>query len=209
MRRELPSGLGYARADDAFFATLGLPIVGGRNFASSDSAGAPRVAIVSESLGRFIAGSGSPTGRSFPGPWLGPTPPADLLIVGVVPDLITEVDDTEPLMVYQPLTQLPPRTGSSIFLRAARDPDDAIRQLTTTAKALEPRLSLQNVMTLDEQIGARGVAARSDAVASGGMTAVTPRAPRRGCARRSDPCRRNGVSQGRRREARERPCSDG
>src|SRR5690606_22161834 len=78
--------------------------------------------------------------------------PADLVVIGVVPDLITEVDDTEPLMVYQPLAQLPPSTGSLIFLRAARDPDDAIREATTTTRALEPRLNLQNVMTLDDQI---------------------------------------------------------
>lgn len=155
MRRELPSGLGYASADDAFFATLGLPIVSGRSFAGSDTAGTQQVAVVSESLGRFIAGGGSPIGRSFPGLRRGPAPPADLLIVGVAPDLITEVDDTEPLMVYQPLAQLPLRASAWIFLRAARDPDDAIREVMTAARALEPRLSLQNVMTLDEQIVAQ------------------------------------------------------
>lgn len=150
--RDLPSHLGYAAADEDFFATLGMPIVSGRNFARSDTASSPQVAIVSESLGRLIADGGSPIGRSFPGLRRGLDPPADLVVIGVVPDLITEVDETEPLMVYQPLAQLPSSASSSLFLRAARDPDDAIREAMTTARALEPRLSLQNVTTLDDRI---------------------------------------------------------
>src|SRR5690606_1055431 len=116
-------------------------------------AGSPQVAVVSESLGRFIADGGDPIGRRFSGMRSGPELPAELLVIGVVPDLITEIDATEPLIVYQPLVQRPTGTSTTIFLRAARDPGDAMREAAATARALDSRVRLQDVVTLDDVIG--------------------------------------------------------
>jgi len=151
--RELPADLAYAAGDEEFFSTVGLPIVRGRGFARSDTAGSPQVAVVSESLGRFIADGGDPIGRRFSGMRSGPELPAELLVIGVVPDLITEIDATEPLIVYQPLVQRPTGTSTTIFLRAARDPGDAMREAAATARALDSRVRLQDVVTLDDVIG--------------------------------------------------------
>src|SRR5690606_8264709 len=41
---------------------------------------------------------------------------------------------------------------SSIFLRAAGDPRDAMREAMAATRALDPRVSLQNMITLDEEI---------------------------------------------------------
>jgi putative ABC transport system permease protein len=157
--RELPSsGLGHAGVDDNFFATLGMPIVSGRGVARSDTASAPPVAVVSESLARLIADRGDPLGRriaNFSGigqPGAPPTLPAYLEVVGVVPDLVTEVNSTEPLMVYQPNAQWPASAATSIYLRAARDPADAMRDALATARALDARVTLQAMVTLDEQM---------------------------------------------------------
>jgi predicted permease len=46
-----------------FFATLELPILQGRDFSMADSEGAPRVAIISESLERRLFGAGLGLGR--------------------------------------------------------------------------------------------------------------------------------------------------
>jgi hypothetical protein len=54
--REMPSPLVYTAVDERYLSTMGLPLVGGRGFVASDTAGAPLVVLVSESLGRFVAG---------------------------------------------------------------------------------------------------------------------------------------------------------
>jgi predicted permease len=153
VEREMPSSLAYGAADESFFSTIGLPLVRGRSFGASDTAASPPVTIVSESLGRFIAHGGNPIGRRI-GPFrVGRAPASYSEIIGVVPDLITEVSTTEPFVAYQPVAQRPPAVATSIFLRAAGDPGAAMREAMATAKALDARVTLEGMMTLDEEIG--------------------------------------------------------
>jgi predicted permease len=151
--RELRASLSFASVDEGFFSTLGLPIVNGRGFAAFDTAGSPPVAVVSESLGRFIADGGNPVGRRI-GPFrVGRAPPAYPEVIGVVPDLITEVGRTEPLVAYQLVAQRPPSVGATLVFRSADDPRAAIREAMAATRALDSRVTLGSVMTLDEQIG--------------------------------------------------------
>jgi putative ABC transport system permease protein len=157
--RELPSGLRHAAVDEDFFSTIGLPIVSGRSLLRSDTSNAPPVAIVSESLARFIADGGDPLGRrisNFSGigvPNGPPGLPAYFEVVGVVPDLVTEVNSIEPLTVYQPNAQWPASAATSIYLRSVRDPANAMREVIATARALDGRVTPQGMTTLDEQLG--------------------------------------------------------
>jgi putative ABC transport system permease protein len=148
--RDLPTDLGYAVADDDFFSVVGLPIVNGRGFARSDTSSSPPVGIVSESLGRFIADGANPVGRRISGARVGRAPPLELEIIGVVPDFITDVSRTDPFLLFQPASQLPAAVSTSIYFRAA-DPSAAMREAMATVRAMDARVALQNVMTLDEQ----------------------------------------------------------
>jgi predicted permease len=158
--RELPSGLQYVFVDQGFFSTIGLPVVAGRSFAPAEAASL-QVVVVSESLGRFVAEGGDPVGHrisdwdSIPQVMQGQAPLRSPEIIGVVPDLITSVNATEPLVVYHPIG--PPLTvglaGTTVYLRATGDPRAAIREAMATVRALDPRVTLQEIMTLDEQIG--------------------------------------------------------
>jgi predicted permease len=48
-----------------YFATLGIPIVAGRDFSERDADGAPMVAIVNETFARYFFGAENPIGRRF------------------------------------------------------------------------------------------------------------------------------------------------
>lgn len=161
VQRRLRSGLVYMAIDDEFFSTIGLPIIDGRSFASSDAASAPLTAVVSESLGRLIAGGGDPIGHRI-SDWgsilriaRGVQEPVYAEVVGVVPDLIVNVNSTEPLAVYHPLSSdaLVGLGGTILVLRAAGDPDAAMRETVATVRALDHRVTLEGVLTLDEGIG--------------------------------------------------------
>ena len=53
--REEGVGARFKRVDPHYFATLDIPVLAGRSFTAHDRAGAPRVAIVNESLARQLA----------------------------------------------------------------------------------------------------------------------------------------------------------
>lgn len=162
VQRELPSGLSYVAVEDDFFSTVGLPMVSGRGFSRSDIADTPMVAVVSESLGRLVADGGNPIGHRI-SDWasmgrvlMGQGLPDYAEIIGVVPDLITNVDLTAPLVVYHPLPPVASAgslRGKTLFVRASADSSAAMRETLATAKALDPQVALQDVMTLDESIG--------------------------------------------------------
>jgi predicted permease len=65
--REGMEGVGVLTAtiDEHYFETVGLPLVAGRAFRDTDSAGAPRVAVVNEDLARRCWPGKDPIGRRF------------------------------------------------------------------------------------------------------------------------------------------------
>jgi predicted permease len=152
VEREAPASSSSDAVDPSFFSTIGLPIVSGRGFDSSDTAGSPPVVIVSESFARWIADGGSAIGRSL-GVSRGPSSTAVADIVGIVPDLITEVGTTEPFVVYQPLAQVGrPGVSATLVLRAADDPGAAMREALAAARALNTDVILSQIMTLDQRM---------------------------------------------------------
>jgi len=152
VEREMTSSLTVDAVDDGFFSTIALPVVYGRGFARTDTAGSPPVAIVSESLARFVADGGDPIGRRLGPFYVGRAAPVYPEIIGVVPDLITEVNATQPFTVYQLVAQRPPSVGATIFLRTAANPNAAIRETMAAVKALDARVTPFGMMTLDQQM---------------------------------------------------------
>lgn len=152
---ELPSGVRYLAVDDTYFSTIGLPIVRGRGFAGSDAAEGS-VAVVSQSLANLIATGGDPLGHrvadasSFRRIARGEAA-VNLDVVGVVPDLVISVNATEPLVVYQPVVQ-PPALGAEFVLRAASDAGAAIRETIAAVRAQDPRVAVEALTTIDEQL---------------------------------------------------------
>jgi predicted permease len=103
---------GYGlRVDDdavapAFFRTLGIPIMQGREFSANDRAGSPRVGVVNERLARLLWPGRDAIGQRIAAPdFSGPARPA-IAIVGVVKDAVVRslAGDATP-QLYLPLAQ--------------------------------------------------------------------------------------------------------
>jgi predicted permease len=98
-----------------WFATMGTPILSGRDFTNRDLAGAPPVAIVNESLAHRFRRDGSVLGRAVTMPF-GPAPTAEVELVGVVADAVyRSVREPVPPTIYVPLAQWPYSTRSGAF----------------------------------------------------------------------------------------------
>jgi len=104
-----------------FFATIGAPLLAGRDVAWSDLPNTPRVAVVSESVARQLAPDGDVIGRTIR---YGTTPAyARVQIVGVVGNFsIGNLRKTEDRMIYTSSIQVGETVSASAHLRTAGPP---------------------------------------------------------------------------------------
>lgn len=136
-----------------FFETLGIPLVAGRDLSDADRDGAPRVAIVNESLARQLFPSGGRIGRQFQ--FLeGPDKGVSVDVVGVVRDAAyARLEEPNPPTLYMPHRQLAP--GAMTFaVRTAVDPLSLVPALQEAVRGVDPSLSLGGVRSQEQQIEA-------------------------------------------------------
>jgi predicted permease len=138
---------------DAFFRTLDIRRMAGRGFGESDSSTSPGVAIVNDAFVRRHYADGRPLGRRLKsGDWDAAQP--WITIVGVVRDVPYERGvwgGTQP-MIYVPFTQNHWYRSPYIAVRAAGDPSRLVGSVRNAVRAVDPRLPLRDVMTLDDVV---------------------------------------------------------
>jgi predicted permease len=147
-RRVRRNGIG-----PAYFGTLGIPLLAGRDFAWSDDATAAKVAIVNETFARQYFGTKSPLGGRFAfGNGRDGRP--EMSIVGVVANSksgeVTEKDDP---FVYYPYPQNPKAGSLTFYLRSSQAPEALAGALRSELKAVDSQLPLYDLKTLEAQIG--------------------------------------------------------
>jgi predicted permease len=134
-----------------YFRALEIPILRGREFTSDDRDGSPKVAVVNESFVRHYFGDIDPIGRSvsIPG-YRGDA--SWLRIVGEVRDIkVHDLRESPTLMLYQPMFQAP--EGAATFeVRTANDPESAQTAVLDAIRAIDARLPVYTVRTLDDQL---------------------------------------------------------
>jgi predicted permease len=136
----------------AFFDTLRIPVVGGRDFRRQDDLGAPRVAIVNEKFARKYFAGVDPVGRHI-GMGSDPGTKLDTEIVGVVGDTKYEnLREEVPYEVYVPYMQRNFVSSMTAYVRASADPAGLTSTLRRVVTELDPDVPLYSVRTLDRQL---------------------------------------------------------
>lgn len=153
--RQFPSLVAYTVVDERYFSTIGLPILEGRDFSQYDTVSSPLVVIVSESYARALAGDDSPVGYRITETSRRPGEPFGIAeVIGVVPDVITNVNVTEPLVTYYSFAQRQPLPHGTIVMRARSDADAVVREAVNTIRQMDPRLDPERqMMSIEEQLG--------------------------------------------------------
>ena len=162
-RAEIPSAA-FTPVSANFFETMGIRRLRGRGFSETDTADAPRVAIINETLARRLWPGEDPIGKrlkqGFPEdktPWRE--------VVGVVADVkLNGVDRETPLQAYLPLAQEPAR-GLGLIVRSANANPLALRPAVEQAiHSIDRDLPLYGVYSMDQLLG--------DAIAQQRLTMV-------------------------------------
>jgi putative ABC transport system permease protein len=158
-----------------FFATLGVPIIEGRDFNDGDKDGSERVVIISQSLARQLYPGQDAVNRTM---WwtdgvmkfIGiSTEPRR--IIAVVPDFDDENIIPSPAMtIYQPVDQ--EGWSGRLFIRAHQDPYALVPAVTRTIHEMSADQPVEHASTLNDVRAEVLTPDRLNAIVFGGFAAV-------------------------------------
>ena len=135
----------------AYFATVGMPLVGGRVFNEGDTANGRRVAIVNETVARRYFRGQNPIGRR-----LGSSAQLDTEIVGVVHDARTQTLHEAPVpMAYFPMDQKPANqlnTVTNLDVRVAGAADAIEPALRERLRGTDPILLVGDIGAMSNRL---------------------------------------------------------
>jgi predicted permease len=149
--RDLPQA-DFTLSTPAYFSTLGIPLVRGRDFTEADRFGAAPVAIVSEALVRRSFPNVDPIGRRLQC-GLDNESMQWMTIVGVVSDVRQDSPASNPsATLYMPLAQHPSRvTDVQFAVRTHVDPSSLIVPVKEIVGRMNPEVALK-FTTMDAMV---------------------------------------------------------
>lgn len=132
--------------------TLGVPLIAGREFARSDSAGTQRVAIVNEAfaqkfnLGRAAVGKRMQLGRSS-------KPDLNIEIVGLVQNAkYSSVKQDAPPQFFLPYRQRGNVGSITFYVRSSLDAAQILSTVPRVVASLDGNLPVEQLRTMGEQV---------------------------------------------------------
>jgi predicted permease len=134
-----------------YFDTMGIPLVMGRDFRVQDAQGAPKVAIVTQSMARHYFQDENPLGRRLELP--GSEMSGICEIIGVVKDAkFDSLRKEAARTVYIPYLQVEPRPSMTFALRTQRRPVDLVATVRRQVLAVAKEVLIRDIKTLEGQV---------------------------------------------------------
>jgi predicted permease len=138
----MPNAAGLFEVGPAFFSTMQIPMIAGREFDRRDRAGAAPVAIINQRLAKIL-GLDNPVGTRIT------TIRTTYEVIGVVGDaLFLFLKEQQRPMLYLPYTQEPRPPGQMTFeMRAAANPLALANTVREIVRQADSRLAVSDVKT--------------------------------------------------------------
>jgi predicted permease len=138
-------------ATPGYFETLGLALIGGREFTERDDADAPRVVIINQKLARNTWGDEDPVGRNLVLDYQRGAYPYE--VVGVVRDARFDGPRSEPVPeIFIPHSQNP-YLVMNVIARTTLDPMAVAQTARAYALRVDPDQPVHSVTTMDQLLG--------------------------------------------------------
>lgn len=143
----------YRIVSPDYFRAMGLSILEGRGFDATDRAAGLPVAMVSQAFATRMWPDGAPIGRRIrtrvggSGEWM--------TVVGVVEEArVFTMTGANPMALYVPAEQAEPPIGNVLVMRVSEDPVAVTDAIRARVHAIDPRVAVARVTTLEEVIDA-------------------------------------------------------
>jgi predicted permease len=135
-----------------FLATIGIPLLNGREFSEADSGTSPKVAIINEAMARRFFAGRNPIGLHF-GFGGGKDVKLDTEIVGIVKDSKnTDVKTAARPFVFVPYAQSEHAGNATFYARTNQDPVALTATLRNLIAGFDANLPVYGVKTLTAQV---------------------------------------------------------
>ena len=156
----------YQEIGPNYFHTMGIPLLGGRDFSMRDLPGAPRVVMVSEAFARRFWPGENPIGKRIKyGPANSTQPWME--VVGVVGNIkfesLRQDPDAQPVF-YGPLQQSEVIENMSVIVRTRAAPETMIAPLRDAIQKINAEIPVYNIATIDERMRENSAETRSYAL---------------------------------------------
>jgi putative ABC transport system permease protein len=145
-----------------YFRTFRIPIKAGREFSDQDTDQSQQVAIISETMAKTLFGAGvDPLGKRLK---LDFRDSSWMTIVGVAGDVrYRELEDVR-FDLYIPFAQSPRALVNHFAVRTTADPSAMLATVRREVAALDPKLAVSRVATMDELVATHLARPRFSAV---------------------------------------------
>ncbi len=150
-----------------YFATLGVPIVAGRDFTAADTREVkhsdrastdpdddyvPATVMINETFARKFFAGRDPIGRHL-GFGSDPGTKTDMEVIGVVKDIkYTDLRDEIPPQAYIPYLASRGAGGMTVYVRTTADPKVVMNSIREKVRDLDANVPIFDMRTTDEQI---------------------------------------------------------
>jgi predicted permease len=136
----------------AYFKTMGIPLMAGREFTRADAFGAPKVAIVNQAFAKKFNLGDNPIGKRF-AVGGGTDTKMDIEIVGLAQDAkYSDVKDAPPPQYFLPYRQQERLGFGYFYVRTATPPEQMLSTIPAVMRKLDASLPLDRVKTMETTI---------------------------------------------------------
>ncbi|HET9453476.1 MAG TPA: ABC transporter permease [Gemmatimonadaceae bacterium] len=144
------AGSSFNMVGPAYFETIQVPILAGRDFNAGDEGMPAKVAIVNESFAKKFG-----LGRDAVGKFISQrdTGALELQVVGLIKDAkYSEVKDSIPPQFFIPYRQVSNVTRMNFYVRSSGDPVQLLRQIPGVVRRIDPNLPIENLNTMPQVV---------------------------------------------------------
>jgi predicted permease len=148
------SGSRYNRVGPGYFSALGIPLIAGREFTDADTVSSAKVALVNQTFVKKFGLGNDAVGKAMGwAPGEDYRSKLDTTIVGVVADAkYSDVKQRVPPQFFVPYRQDKGLGGMHVYVRTSGDIAQAASAITAVVKRLDPKLPIEDLETLPEQV---------------------------------------------------------
>ncbi len=140
----------FNRVGPGYFSTLGVQMIDGREFTSSDVVGAPRVAVVNEAFAKKFS-----LGRDAVGKFISNEGPDSLNIqvIGLAKNAkYSDVKDSVPPIFFLAAMQNRNAGSMSFYIKTGGDPRTLVQAIGPLMKGIDPNMPVEELKTMPQQI---------------------------------------------------------
>jgi predicted permease len=146
----LQRNVSVRQATPNYFRTMGIPIVGGRDFELADTSSKEAVAVISQAMAKLFWPGENALGKRFR---ISFTPETVRTVVGIVGDIKDRgLDVLEPVtMLYLPIRQ-DETNGVTLVVRGPGEVTHLTPAITGVLAQLDPTLPIRDIQTMDDLV---------------------------------------------------------